>query len=452
MSARSSHQLVGRRSVFSRALLAAVGLTAAAGLTACGGLTPGGGTKSAAPSGPVSTALPDGPATLTIVSSENVGITKALAAAFEEKHPNIKVDFRYAATQDDYDKSLNLRLSSDSAPDLALLNKLGTTVKAQLVRNLDPYAKAYGWDKTYPKAELDQWRSSDDGKQLGTGHLWAGSAGFSVVGVYYNKEIAKRLGIPEPTTRAEFDAALAKAKAAGELPVQLGTLRGHSSYIVQSVTDSVDGAATTRDWVNGKPGSTLLTPGGKDGAGTLADWAKRGYLPDGANGTDLPGSVAAFAKGQGLFLFDGSWDAQIIDKALPGKAGFFPFPGTDGKATGIGTSVAYAIPVKAKNPDLAAAFLDFMNSPEAARIEFATGFLPVAHADQVKADPSSVMNDVAKSWDEINKDDGLVNFFANTNATMNDTLTAQGQQLIAGKITPDAYLNALQNDWKTGRQ
>ncbi|WP_329611679.1 ABC transporter substrate-binding protein [Kitasatospora herbaricolor] len=428
-------------------------LVAATGLTACNGLTPGGGTKSAAPSGPVSTALPTDNATLTVVSSENAGTTKALAEAFHAKHPNITVDFQYTGP-DDYDKSLNLKLSSDNAPDLALLNKLGTTVKGNLIRDLDPYTQAYGWDTKYPSTQLDQWRASDDGKQLGTGHLWAAPAGFSVVGVYYNKEIAAKLGIGVPKTRAEFEAALAKAKAAGELPVQLGNLQGHSSFVVQSIVDSVDGAAKTSDWVNGKQGSTVDTRGGADAATTLSDWAKKSYLPEGANGTDLPGSVAAFTKGSGLFLFDGSWDAQVIDKAAPGKVGFLPFPGPDAasKATGIGTSVAYAIPAKSKNPDLAAAFLDFMNTPEAAQIQFSTGFLPVAHADLVKAPANSVMNEVTAAWGKVNTDNGLVNFFANTDATMNDTLTSQGQQLIGGKTTPDAYLAALQADWLKGHQ
>lgn len=433
------------------AAMCALLVAATAGLTACGGLTPGGADKSATPAGPVSTTLPSGNATLTVVSSENSGTTKALAEAFHAKHPNITVDFQYTGP-DDYDKSLNLKLSSDQAPDLALLNKLGTTVKANLVRSLDDYAKAYGWDTKYPSTELDQWRASDDGKQLGAGHLWAAPAGFSVVGVYYNKDIAAKLGITPPTTPAEFDAALAKAKAAGELPVQLGNLQGHSSFIVQSIVDATDGAARTSDWVNGKAGATIKTPGGTAAAATLADWAKKGYLPEGANGTDLPGSVAEFTKGKGLFLFDGSWDAQKIDQAAPGKTGFLTFPGESGKATGIGTSVAYAVPAKAKNPDLAAAFLDFMNTPEAAQIQFDTGFLPVAHADTVKGADGKVMNEVAKGWASVNKDNGLVNFFANTDATMNDTLTSQGQQLIGGKSTPEHYLDALQNDWTKGHQ
>ncbi|MFJ6521585.1 ABC transporter substrate-binding protein [Streptomyces filamentosus] len=425
-------------------------VAAATGLTACSGLTPGADAGDSA-AGPVSTKIPEGKVTLTIASSENAGTTKALGKAFEARHPNVTVDFQYTGPED-YDKSLNLKLSSDNAPDLALLNKLGTTVKAGLVRDLDPYVKAYGWDKVYPSSQLDQWRSTKDGKELGTGRHWAAPAGFSVVGVYYNKEIAAKLGIKPPSNRAEFDAALVKAKAAGQLPVQLGNLIGHSAFIVQSIANSADGAAITSSWVNGHLGSTIKSRGGQDGARSLATWAKEGYLPPDANGKDLQGSVADFTKGKGLFLFNGSWDAQVIDKAMKGKAGFFPFPGEDGKVTGIGTSVAYAIPTKAKNPDLAAAFLDFMNTPEAARIQFSTGFLPVAHADKVKAADGHVMNDVAKAWDEINTSNGLVNFFANSTPTMNDTLTSHSQQLIGHKITPQEFLDAVQDDWAKGHK
>ena len=93
-----------------------------------------------------------------------------------------------------------------------------------------------------------------------------------------------------------------------------------------------------------------------------------------------------------------------------------------------------------------------MNSPEAAQIQFSTGFLPVAHADKVKAPDGNVMNDVAKGWSAVNRDNGLVNFFANSTATMNDTLTSQSQQLIGRKTTPDAYLAALQDDWDKGHK
>ena len=40
-------------------------------------------------------------------------------------------------------------------------------------------------------------------------------------------------------------------------------------------------------------------------------------------------------------------------------------------------SVAYAISSKTKYPNVAAAFLDYMSSPEAAQLQFTGGFMPV---------------------------------------------------------------------------
>ncbi|MFC1437160.1 extracellular solute-binding protein [Streptacidiphilus sp. N1-10] len=427
---------------------------AAVPLSACSALIPGAGSQLApAPSGPVSTAVPTGRVTLTVSSSENSGTTRALATAFEKLHPNVTIDYRYTAAGD-YNTSLNLTLSSADAPDLALLNMIGTTVRANLVRDLDPYVAAYRWDRACPSTELDQWRASSDGRQLGSGHLWAAPAGFSLVGVYYDKALAARLGITAPTTFADFQADLAKAKAAGAVPIQLGNLQGHASFVFQSIADSVDGAARSTAWAYGVPHATIASPGGTTGAEDLADWARQGFLPAGANGTDLPGSVAAFAKGQGLFLFDGSWDGALIDKAMPGRAGFFALPGATASApvTGIGTSVAYAIPTRARHPDLAAAFLNFMGSARAAQIEFSTGFMPLAHADAVIAPSGSVLADIAAAWAKVNRGNGLVPFFNNTTATMADTLTSAGQELIGGRSSAAQYVAALQADWQKGHR
>lgn len=271
-----------------------------------------------------------------------------------------------------------------------------------------------------------------------------------MVGVYYNKATAARLGVEVPTDLATFDAALAKAKAAGEVPVQLGNLQGHSSFIFQSIVNAQDGARQTVEWVHGTPGSTLRSHGGWEAARTLSRWANNGYFPDDANSKDLPAAVTDFTRGQGLFLLDGSWDGYVIERAMPDDVGFFLFPGDIGHTTATGTSLAYAIPTRSDAPDLAAAFLDFMNSPEAAAIQYSTGFLPVAHIDSVKAPAGHVMGDITRGWAAVNEHDGLVNFFANSTPTMGTTLTEQSRRLIDREITADEYLAALQNDWASG--
>lgn len=431
-----------------------LGLTALTlvGLTACGtpgGTAPAGGES---PSGAISTELPTEDTTLTLLHTDTSGTIEALAEGFEKEHENITVDLQYTAG-DSYNTSLDLTLGSDSAPDLAMLNMLGNTAKAGLLRPLDPYAEAYGWEDTVPTSQLDQWRAEDTGT-LGSGTLWAAPAGFSLVGVYYNTELAASLGIEQPTTLDEFEAALQKAKDAGAVPLQQPNQGGQSSYVFQALTNNFQDPALSTEWAFGAPGSTIVSDAGTQAATTLAAWAAAGYIPESSNGTDGSGAVAEFVKGDSLFMLDGNWDATTVDEAMPGTAGFFTLPGTtpDAPSVGVGTSLALAIPAGAEHPDVAAAFLDYLTTPEAAAIEFANGYMPVAHADQVEAPEDSILADYLVAWDKVAQSNGLTPYFNNSTTTMNDTLTSQGQQLVVGRVTPQQYVEALQADWDKAHQ
>lgn len=410
------------------------------------GCAPGGSSAPTAEREAVSTELGSEQITLSLISTPESGAsTKATIAAFQKAYPNVTVDYEQT-NYEDYNKSVNLALSSEKSPDIVLLNSVANTVKNDLVLNLDPYADAYGWGDIYPSNQLDQWRVAEDGSTLGPGGaLYAAPAGFSTVGLYYNKALAAELGIPEaPATLDEFEADLATAHAAGKLPLQLGNSQGHSSFVVQLIGQSIDGAADAANWVFGAQGSTFDTDGNVTGATKLSEWAAKGYIPKDANGIDLQGAVANFVKGDSLFFVDGNWDATAIGDGLGADAGFVAFPGA--KATAIGTSVAYAISSRSEHPNAAAAFLNFLNSPEASEQQFASGFMPV-DPSAATPEPNTVMADIVAAWGNVVADNGLVGFNNNATATMNDTLTATTQELIASKITVDELVSQVQADW-----
>ncbi|MEV6524619.1 extracellular solute-binding protein [Longispora sp. NPDC051575] len=414
-----------------------VGLLAAA-------CSPGGSAGTESPSAQCTATVPAGKVTLKMVSTPESGAAvKAIIAAFQVKYPNITINYQ-DTNYDDYNKSLNLSLASDQAPDIALLNSVGTTVKDKLVASLAGCEKAYSWDKVYPSTQLAQWRLGANGSTLGSGDLYAAPAGFSIVGVYYNKDKAAKLGVTPPKTLDEFEAAMDKAKTAGELPLQLGNSEGHASFAVQLLGQSADGADKAANWTFGQPGATFDTAGNRSAAGQVADWAKKGYLPAGANGVDLQGAVDKFTKGEGLFFIDGNWDAAKIGDRLGANAGFFAFPGA--KATAIGTSVAYAISAKSPNQSAAAAFLDFLHSPQASAEEFKAGFMPADPSAATPA-PGTVMADIVAAWSRVNADNGLVGFNNNATATMNDTLTAGTQELVGGRTDAAGFVAAVQKDW-----
>ncbi|MFG1940865.1 ABC transporter substrate-binding protein [Micromonospora tulbaghiae] len=423
-------------------------LGATALVVALGACAPGsssGGEPAADANATVQTGVPTGKVELKLVATPESGAAmKEIIPAFQAKHPNVTINY-VDTTYDDYNKSLNLALTSDTSPDIVLLNAVGTTVKDKLVRNLQPYAKAYGWESAYPAGQLNQWRVAEDGTTLGSGDLYAAPASFSQVGLYYNKAKLKKLGIAAaPTTLEELEAALAKAKAGGETPLQLGNKEGHAAFPIQLIGQSTDGPARYAKWVFGEGGATFDTPGNAKGAQSLVEWGAKGYYSKDANGVDLQGAVDKFTKGEGVFFVDGSWDSKKIGDALKADVGFVPFPGP--KATAIGTSVAYAISQKSKNARTAAAFLDFLRGPEAAKASFAQGFLP-SDTSTVTAQPGTISADLIAAWNKVNADDGLIGFNNNATATMNDTLVAESQKLIAGRVDAAAFIRAVQADW-----
>ncbi|MCO1338954.1 hypothetical protein BJH93_08615 [Kocuria polaris] len=430
-----------------RTLLHSVAALSAAGLflTAC---APGGTTS--ATTGDqvaVSDELSTEEVTLTLMSTPESGAaTEATIAAFEEKHPNINI--AYSQTNyEDYNQSVNLNLSSDQAPDIVLLNAVGNTVKNDLVIPLDDYADLYGWNDFFPSNQLNQWRVDENGSTLGDGGtLFAAPAGFSLVGLYYNKRHAEELGIDAPQTVEDFESALAEAKDGGVLPVQLGNGEGHAAFVVQLAGQGASGADAASAWAFGHEGQSFDTPENAAAAQLLVDWADAGYIPDATtvNGTDLQGAVENFVSGEGLFLVDGIWDAGKVGEGLGEDAGFIAFPGKN--TTGIGTSVAYAISSRSEHPNEAAAFLDFLRSPEASVQQFEQGFMPNDPSVAV-ADAGTLQRDIVDAWAQIAAEDGLVAFNNNATATMNDTLKSGTQQLIAGQSTVDDFLDSVQSDW-----
>ena len=69
--------------------------------------------------------------------------------------PNITIK-RNSRSFDDLVKTLRLALSGNDAPDIVQANntrsQMGEFVKAKQIIPLDPYMKAYGWDKRYSES------------------------------------------------------------------------------------------------------------------------------------------------------------------------------------------------------------------------------------------------------------------------------------------------------------
>ncbi len=395
-----------------------------------------------------------GNVTLTVwdINTDGDGNTlqEALNASFSQKYPNVTIK-RVERSFTDNKTTIGLALSSPDAPDVAQINQtysdMGTFVSGKLIRPLGDYAALYGWDKSFPAGQIAFNSYSSDGKHWQQGDLYGLSQTGEIVGVYYNKALLTQAGVALPTTISEFNAALAKVKAAGILPISFGNSEGwpglHQYGMVQA---QLLGAKGVQDLVTGAGGSWTAQPN-VDAAAMLQDWASKGYMTADSGGVAPDAARSSFIKGDAAFYISGTWNASDISKGLGDKAGFLvlsPDGTTTPTATG-GIGLAFSISTACKHPDVAAAYIDWITNADANLAQLKTGALAaVVPADYTPS--GAVQTDILKYWQELNKSDSMVPYLDSSSTTFYDVGTAQGQELIAGKITPEAFVKALQAD------
>ncbi|MCW2901222.1 MAG: sugar transporter substrate-binding protein [Streptosporangiaceae bacterium] len=375
-----------------------------------------------------------------------------LNADFQAKYPNVKIK-RVSRSYPDLQKTLRLALSGDAPPDVVETNQgyaiMGAFAKAGMLLPLDSYDAVYGWRKRFPKGLIETNSVTSDGRTLGSGSLYGVSLHGEIVGVFVNKDKLTKLGIQQPKTWAEFESALSTAKGKGELPMAFGNLDKfpgiHDFGVIQ---DQLAGKEAVRNLFFGRGGS-WTDPANIQAAQKLADWVKQGYVPKNANATKYDDSPVNFAKGQGVFLIGGTWFAADLEKAMGGKVGFMLPPPAQAGASPVtmgGESLPFSITSKSKHPDVAAAYIDFITSPQSMDVAAEHGLLP-ALKPASKQPSSPLQKDIFAAWDAISRSDGLTPYLDNATPTFPDTLGGELQKLIGGRATPQEAMGTAQKDY-----
>lgn len=426
----------------------AVAVTAALALTACAGSSSSSGGDDAGQVDEVSTEITDEDVTLTLAYT-NDPPTEALVDGFTEEHPNVKIKTEMTPFND-YVKSIKLGMSSDDPPDIAQYNPgaMNSLVPAGLIYDLGPYSDAYGWDDKFPPASLEVLSSDKKAKQFGTGGLYAVPGGLSVLGVFYNKSMLKTAGVAEPpSTLSDFEAAMEKVKASGNDPLRAGALQVGGFHVWNALLNVIGDVDDYRSWVYGEPDATIETDAARKATDKVVDWKKKGYLPASANATTTEDAQAQFANGESAFLITGNWATAALQEEMGDNVGFFLMPTESGEPVKVasGASVAYAISSKTKHPDVAAAFLDYMATEEAAKAQMDGGFMPVNTEAEVGV--QGLGEDVATNFATVSDNDGIVPFPDFASPGMIDKLTPGIQGLISGSMTTDEFLASLQESW-----
>ncbi|GLY99639.1 sugar ABC transporter substrate-binding protein [Actinoplanes sp. NBRC 103695] len=435
------------------AALACAGLLAA---TACS--APGSDSDTpdtAGSTGAVATTCGSDPVTLKGYFETGFPLPKQLSDEFTKQFPNVKWEVRedqFAVITQNAPRVL-----ADDPPDLMRLPQVSELVKDSLLKPLDGYAQAYGWDK-WPASQLEQMRVNPDGRR-GDGPLQAQGLNFSMTGVFYNKKLAAQVGMTQPpATLADLDAVLQKAKEAGLTPIDQfnGGATGGLAFPLQNLMASYGDPAAINDWIFQKPGATIDTPSNLRAAQHLEKWIKAGYFASDINSQDYATMMSRFIGGKALFMFNGDWESGNLDKQMAGNAGFFLMPSqaAGGKQAAMSAPLTYGISAKATHADCAAFFLNWVATDQKARDIAVTvgGSHPMGPSDAYMpaVKEGTVTAATLTAGATIGKDNGAMDFIANaTGAIYAKSWTPQLQKLAAGQQTPAALLKSVQKDYES---
>lgn len=429
---------------------AALAAAALLGLAAC---APG----ASAPSEPteptdassISTELTTEEVVLTIADETGFPVTDELAAEFTRQYPNVTFEITRDTFQNLTANAPRL-LASDNPPDLIRLPTIGDTVADGLIANLDPYFEAYGWD-AWPASQLAPLRVNDEGIR-GSGSLYQLGLGYSVTGVYMNLEIAESLGITEPpTTIAEMEEMMDAALAAGELPIMAGDADGVVNFVVQALMNQYADKDEFLSWMFNEPGATYATEGNIQGAEKVREWADKGYFPSDINAIDYFQFVSRFSEGEGLFTFNGNWEAANYQAALGDNVTFFLAPKAEEENgyVAMGAANSFSVAAGSDNMDEIVFFLNWIHTnPEARQIIVdVTGASPGGDPSLPlpEVEPGSLIEKAIEMSAQIGADNGQVDFMANTTAGIYaGSIIPESQLLVTSQITGREFVERVQ--------
>lgn len=366
-----------------------------------------------------------------------------MIAAFTKKYPNIKVVFSGGGVPvEQYLNTQKVKLLSGDNIDVTSIR---TETRADYVK------AGYLQELTGGEPFLANFNSSVlDGIKV-DGKLYSIPSGMNIIGVYYNKDLFKKLSLNIPTNWDEFITVLDKIKASGITPLMNGGKDGWPmefdvyTFIHNVLVKNPD-IFTKIDKGEAKYTDPIFV----DAFKKISDFYKKGYIAKETLSLGYDGANTIFMQGKTAMLVQGEWDmgqfagkdADGNDIKVPFEIGVFPLPynkaGED-IVVPISIGATEAVVTSSKHKDAAMKFLEFMATPEGASY-IATG---LSTFSPVKGAPTD-FHPLAPLWKPLLDMKSTEFFYSLQFPAANAEMLKQLQIMFLGKTTPEDALNAIQ--------
>ncbi len=405
----------------------------------------------------------DGKVTLTVATGWGdtpavADAFKTVVANFEKANPKVTVRLQTQGSNA-YNQSINLRAGSSSPPDVFMLSTAGygpgfySLAKAGKLLPLDSYAKSKDWEARFGSSALVPFEVDRATGRLGSGTLYGLPQQNTMLGVYYNKALLKSVGYDSPpTTFADFEDSLAKAKAKGITPLAATKdAYVHNQMVLWNAYES--SAEPITKWVYGE-GDTFRSEANTKALDTLTDWQDKGYLQAGSQGQDYGGAVGTFTGGKAMYFVAGPWLTGAVTGALKADAGFMQLPGTSATSpVGGGPSSPLVIAARTRHKAESVAFLDFFNSEAQSNVLLSKGFgltgtslLPMRGGNALDVEIAGLLKKASAEGGV-----GVTPYINWASPEVDADISSGLQQLLGGQQSVSQYQQKVQSDWQTAK-
>ncbi|MFM9372719.1 ABC transporter substrate-binding protein [Streptomyces sp. Da 82-17] len=369
-----------------------------------------------------------------------------LAAAYERKHPKVKVELIQETDQSIKDKTKTLT-ASDALPDVYFTwtgNWADNFVRggraADLTKVIGPDTE---WGRTFSEASLSAF--AHDGRYYGIPLYNNGKF------MGYNKKAFDKAGVEVPRTFDQLVAACPELRDAGYEPIAFGNKDGWPAlhYLQQLFAHNVptevreaDYRAKTAEWDH--PGYVAALKQFKTLVSRCTDTGR------GTNGVLYTSAQEAFGRGKAAMYYQEilEFDSTTSGGTLkPKDLGIFPLPaavGAKGDPKVVeGAPEGYFVNARSPRAPLAVDFMKFVTESKNAKTLSSPPYgQPSTVVGAVTEKTSSKA--VHEGIDLVNKAPGLAGWLDMvTEPEVSDAWLSGGEALISGSKSPEQVMDGV---------
>lgn len=370
---------------------------------------------------------------------------------FTQRHPNITIE-REVVDDQQMRQTANIALGSGTGPDVVYYAPgpayAGVLAKADAIIPLDDMAAEYGWSDRVAAAALEQAKID--------GVLYGLPLEIDLIGMYANRTLLDQEGLEIPETIDELIAFCGQAREKGYIPLAFSNNPGWSAFHQFTfVSNNMIGPDAMRALLFDYEGR-WDTP---EQIQVIDDYFVKlrdaGCFPDDVNALSYDDGNSLFFTGQALLHPTGSWLLKDIEESMPdSEIEFVPFPavaGGKGRFWDSGLGSNWVVSNHSQNQEEAGQFLDFLISPEAARIWAEEGnvALPVTlDTSELNVTPLfktilDVLNSASAGETQLG-----YNIDVLVPAAFNEVMQSGFQAVLAGDKTPEQQAADMQAAWE----